>query len=502
MPNWIFDKNILIPIIDFMDKDFFIINGYPLDEQQKNAILNASKYSLIVAGAGSGKTLTMIGKIKYLLEVKKIKPEEILCISFTNESVKSLKEKIKNDKIHLFTFHKLAMHILSLEDAYFEIAGDDFLKQTIHLFFHESLWQHSFLKKQFFKVAQKLFFTQKQYLNFLKTKNYQDIVKLIETFISLFSTNNLTQEDFKSFFTGSKNNPLLLLIYAILNFYEAEKEKNNLYDFDDLIKKARELCQSKNICKYKEIIIDEFQDTSKLRLDFIREVVKNSDANLTVVGDDFQSIYKFSGCDLNIFLNFQEYFKGAKTFKIENTYRNSGELIKVAGDFVMKNHFQIKKDLKSSKHLEHPIQLIRYLNPYKALLKVIKQISSGEILILGRNNFDIYTFIPKEKITWLENGYFRFENFSYKLRYLTIHKSKGLESDNVILINLVDSEIGLPAKRKNPAITYLIQGKENFLYEEERRLFYVALTRTKNTCFLLTPYFHASIFVKEIKKEI
>lgn len=502
LTNWTFDKVILFSIIDFMDKDFFIINGYPLDEQQKNAILNASKYSLIVAGAGSGKTLTMIGKIKYLLEIKKIKPEEILCISFTNESVKSLKEKIKNDKIHAFTFHKLAIHILSLEEEYFEIAGDDFLKKTIYLFFRESLWSHSFLRKQFFKVSKKVFFSKKQYLTFLKTKNYFNIVKLLETFISLFSTNNLTIEDFKSFFTSSNNNPLLFLIYAILNFYETEKEKKNLYDFDDLIKKAMELCKSKNICNYKEIIIDEFQDTSKLRLDFIREVVKNSDANLTVVGDDFQSIYKFSGCDLNIFLNFQEYFKGAKTFKIENTYRNSQELIKVAGDFVMKNHLQIKKDLKSSKLLEHPIKIVWYLNPYKVLLKIIKEISSGEILILGRNNFDIYAFIPKEKITWLENGYFHLENFFYKLRYLTIHKSKGLESDNVILINLVDSEIGLPAKRKSHAITYLIQGKENFLYEEERRLFYVALTRTKNFCFLLVPYFHASIFIKEIKKEI
>lgn len=497
-----FDKVILISIIDFMDKDFFIINGYPLDKQQRLAILNASKYSLIVAGAGSGKTLTMIGKIKYLIELKKIKAEEILCISFTNESVKSLKEKIKNDKIHVFTFHKLAMYILSLEDTYFEIAGDNFLKQTIHLFFQDFLWQHPFLRKQFFKVVKKIFFTQKQYLNFLKTKSYQDIVKLIETFISLFNTNNLTQEDFKNFFTKQKNNPLLFLIYAILNFYGSEKEKNKLYDFDDLIKKAMELCKSKHICKYKEIIIDEFQDTSKLRLDFIREVVKNSDANLTVVGDDFQSIYKFSGCDLNIFLNFQEYFKGANTFKIENTYRNSEELIKIAGDFVMKNHLQIQKDLKSSKHLNNPIKIVRYLNPYKTLLNVIKQTSFGETLILGRNNFDIYTFIPKEKITWLKNGYFTLENFSYKLRYLTIHKSKGLESENVILINLVDSEIGLPAKRKCPAITYLIQGKENFLYEEERRLFYVALTRTKNFCYLLVPYFHESIFVKEIKKEI
>lgn len=485
-----------------MNKDFFIINGYPLDEQQRNAILNASKYSLIVAGAGSGKTLTMIGKIKYLLEIKHVKPEEILCISFTNESVKSLKEKIKNDKIHVFTFHKLAMHILKEEEEFFEIAPDTYLNQTIKDFFEVQVWDNSFLKKQFFKLNKKIFLTKKQYQEFLKSKVHLENQKLIATFISLFSTNNLNKEDFKTFFKNSKENPLLFLLYAIYNYYEKEKYQNHYYDFDDLIKKALHLCQEKKICKYKEIIIDEFQDTSKLRLDLIREVVKNSDANLTVVGDDFQSIYKFSGCDLNIFLNFQEYFKGAKTFKIENTYRNSQELIRIAGDFVMKNTRQIKKDLKSQKHLEKPIKIVKYLNPYKVLLKTIKNIKEGEILILGRNNFDIYTFIPKEKITWSENGYFKLKNYSYHLRYLTIHKSKGLESDNVIIINLTDSEIGLPAKRKAPAITYLIQEKENFLYEEERRLFYVALTRTKNACYLLVPYFHPSIFIKEIKKKI
>lgn len=487
---------------DFLDKNFFTINGYPLDEQQKNAILNASKYNLIIAGAGSGKTLTMIGKIKYLLEIKKIKPEEILCISFTNESVRSLKEKIQNDRIAVFTFHKLAVHILKKEEEYFEITDDQFLWKTISTFFKEHLWENSFLKKQFFKIYKKRFFTQKNYFHFLKSKEHLETIKLIENFISLYSTYNLVKEDFKNFFKSSKNNPLLFLIYAILNFYEQEKIKNHFCDFDDLIKKARKLCQVKKICNYKEIIIDEFQDTSKLRLDFIREIVKNCDANLTVVGDDFQSIYKFSGCDLNIFLNFQNYFKGTKIFKIENTYRNSQELIKIAGNFVMKNNFQIKKDLQSQKHLKHPIKIIRYLTPYKTLLKTINKIKGREILILGRNNFDIYNFIPREKINWQENGYFSLEETSYQLRYLTIHKSKGLESDYVIIINLIDSEIGLPAKRKSPAINYLIQPKENFLYEEERRLFYVALTRTKNDCYLLVPYFHPSLFIKEIKKDI
>ncbi len=483
-----------------MNRDFFIINGYPLDENQIRAICEAQKYSLIVAGAGSGKTLTMIGKIKYLLEIKGVSPEDILCISFTNEATKSLKDKIKNPRIPVFTFHKLAIDILKREDFYYELAPATLLEEVIHIFFQEKLYTNAFLKKQFFLLTKKFFITKKQYQTFLTTEEHKECEKLIATFISLYSTNNLTKEDFKNFFKKKKDNPLLFLIYAIIEVYETEKTQNYYYDFDDLIKKAMECCQKKKICHYKEIIIDEFQDTSKLRLDFMTSVVHNSDANLTVVGDDFQSIYRFSGCDLNIFLNFQEYFQGTKTFKLENTYRNSQELIHVAGDFVMQNARQVKKDLKSPKHLAKPLKLCYYWNPKTILFKTIQKIEQGEILILGRNNFDIYSYLSKEKITWQENGYFTLENCRKVLRYLTIHKSKGLESDNVILINLVDSELGLPAKRKNKTILHLLQDEDSFLYEEERRLFYVALTRTKNACFLLVPYLKPSIFIKEIKQ--
>lgn len=481
-----------------MDQDFFTINGYPLDNEQKSAILNADKNTLIIAGAGSGKTLTLVGKIKYLINIKNIKPEQILCISFTNESVNSLKEKINNPKIRVYTFHKLAMSIL--KEEYFEIIDDSYLKKNIHNFFMEKLFDNKFLKKQYEFVTKKIFITKKLYLDFLKTIIHQENEKLIANFINLYNTNNLNKEDFKKFFKVKKHNPLLYIIYAILNNYNFEKEVNNYCDFDDLIKKAIEYANNHKIEPYKEIIIDEFQDTSKLRLDLVKSIVNNTKANLTVVGDDFQSIYKFSGCNLNIFLNFKEYFPDVSTFKIENTYRNSQELIDVAGKFIMQNEQQIKKELKSHKSLYKPIKIIYYVNPYKALNKVLNILKEKEVLILGRNNFDIYKFIPKERIKWLNNGYFKLDKKNYNLRFLTIHKSKGLESDNVIIINLINNELGLPSKKKNNPIYSLIEEKDTFLYEEERRLFYVALTRTKNYVYLLVPIFNPSIFIKEIKK--
>ena len=186
--------------------------------------------------------------------------------------------------------------------------------------------------------------------------------KIILSFINLYSAHNLQLQDLKQFLS-ERNSHLLFLIYAIIAYYENQKSVNHYFDFDDLIKEAIKLCKNK-ILPFQELIIDEFQDTSLLRLDFIREIINHSDANLTVVGDDFQSIYKFSGCDLDIFLNFQNYFPNTKTYRIQTTYRNSNELIQIAGDFVMRNKAQLHKELKSNITLAHPIQIIYYFNPF------------------------------------------------------------------------------------------------------------------------------------------
>ncbi len=483
-------------MFNMKNKIFENINGYPLDEEQQQAAMSNARFNMIIAGAGSGKTLTMIGKIKYLLEIKHIPPEEIVCISFTNEAVNSLKAKIQNEKIKVFTFHKLAIYFLNKEDYFYELIDESYLSTVIDTFFNQENLS-IYLKKAIKKAYKIKIYTAKKIKN---SPKYLENKKIIQSFINLYQANNLKKTDLKNLLQ-QKNSALLLIIFAVITYYENEKQKNHYLDFDDLIKKATQIVKNKKIA-IQEMIIDEFQDTSLLRLDFVKEIINSSGAHLTVVGDDFQSIYRFSGCDLDIFLNFQKNFPNAITYKIQTTYRNSNELIEIAGNFVMKNKAQLQKKLKSNKHLTHPIQIVSFINRYHGLLKTIKKIKTGEILILGRNNFDIYKYIPKEKIKWEKNGYFYLENYDFQLRYLTIHKSKGLESENVIIINLENDLLGFPSKKKNVDPINLIEKKDDFLFEEERRLFYVALTRTKNYCYLLVPYINASIFAKEIKKMV
>lgn len=248
------------------------------------------------------------------------------------------------------------------------------------------------------------------------------------------------------------------------------------------------LNKNRSMKSYKYIIIDEYQDTSYSKYKLMSKIKEITNAKLFAVGDDFQSIYRFTGCDLNIFINFKKYFKNSKILKINNTYRNSKELIYVSGHFIMKNKYQIRKKLKSNKSIDRPIIVIFTNNCKKVLYDLINKIDTN-ILILGRNNNDIYNVDS---------------NFSEsdKVRYMTVHKSKGLEEDNVIIINLNDCISGFPNKIKSDNILSLIlEEKELYPYDEERRLFYVALTRTKNYVYLISDRSKPSYFIREIVRD-
>ena len=165
----------------------------------------------------------------------------------------------------------------------------------------------------------------------------------------------------------------------------------------------------------------------------------------------------------------------------------------------MKNKYQIKKDLVSHKHLDKPIKIYYSNNRKKSLKEVLLILKeSKSIMVLGRNNKDIDYYIDNS-YTKLEDNYYSYNNIIFK--YLTIHKSKGLESDNIILINVSNDITSIPSKiKEEKLLKYVKITKDYYKYEEERRLFYVALTRTKNYVYIISPYNNESIFIKEIKK--
>lgn len=483
------------------------INGYPLDEQQFKAATSEDKYTMIVAGAGSGKSTTMIGKIKYLIQIKNVNPKEILCISFTNETTKSLKENIvKNCKVEIEvkTFHKLALKILKDNNVKFFLAPTNYLNFVVDEFL---LTQDNFIAiDNCITFIKNKFYLKNwnEYIKITNTKEFNNFKELIIKALNLYCAKYNSIDQLKCFFANSKqfkNKSFFELIFAIYRTYEIEKKAQGFIDFNDMINLAtKTIINGGTLSNYKHIIIDEFQDTSKIRFDLIKAIIDRNNSNLTVVGDDFQSIYRFSGCDLDIFLNFKKFFSNTSILKIENTYRNSQELIDIAGKFVTRNPLQIKKNLKSNKHLNKPIKIIyEKQNSLKKLLYSLESSHYSNILILGRNNFDIKNYIDKD-LTIDSNGFIKLINFNKNIRFLTVHKSKGLEADVVIILNLVNSYFGFPNKIQDHKVLQLFNNIDNYPYEEERRLFYVALTRTKNEVYLLTEKNNSSIFVKELLK--
>ena len=469
-------------------KEDIIVNNYYLDEEQKKPILENPQYSLIVAGAGSGKTLTLIGKLKYMLQNNLIKPYEVCPISFTNEAVLNMHHNIlKNCQVNIptYTFHKLALMIIN--DLDFIIANDNLKDEVINNFFKKDYEENEHTRKSVYALL-KIYgpFKKIRYQN----KNLKSLKKVIRQFLDLYSSNVMKKDDWINFFKASKKHHLLIILYAIYNSYEKEKSLNGMIDFDDMIRLAiKKIKNDHPKLPYKLFLIDEFQDTSLLRFNLIRELVKLNKASLCVCGDDYQSIYHFSGSDINLFLNFKKYYPKAKIYKLEMTYRNSQELVDIAGNFILKNPYQINKHLKSNKHLDYPVYIIYEKNLKELLNKIIDLIPKEDtIFILGRTHYDLKKYTKNE----YKEG---------RIKFYTIHASKGLECDHVIILNMVDGLYGFPSKQKDDIILSLV--KKDFLYpfEEERRLFYTALTRAKKDVYLITNKYNPSLFIKEILKE-
>ena len=426
-----------------------------MNEKQLLSIKNLNN-TLVIAGAGSGKTYTIINKINYLIEKNYYKEEEILVISFTNESVNDIKRKINYSNIDVKTFHKLGLDLLQNENT--KIAPSNYLNYIIEEYLNSYGKYH--------------YITNKKIKRILRETNTFNLQKLISTFINLYKSNY--EDTYYLFQLYQKNHFItkdyLKIILDIYTIYQNELKSSGMLDFNDMISLATQNIKKNTIkTKYKFIIIDEFQDTSLIRFNLIQEILKQNNAKLFAVGDDYQSIYRFNGCNLDIFLNLHNYINN----------------LNIANNFIMKNKKQIKKNTICLKDTSKPLKIVFYKNKQTIINKVLSDIK-GNITILGRNNKDKDYF----NITETNN-----------IKYLTIHSSKGLEDDNIIVINLENKSNSLPSKIKNHYLINLIISKDEYPYEEERRLFYVALTRSRNNVYLLVPYNNYSQFIKELIKD-
>ncbi len=362
-------------------------------------------------------------------------------------------------------------------------------------------------------------------------------VNLITRFIGNFKTNGYTLEDFDRMYHSTQNVRSRLFLDICRECYlEYQRwlQEHQAVDFEDMINESarvlREHRETARMLDFEYVIVDEYQDISRQRFDLVSALHQVTRAKIVAVGDDWQSIYAFSGSDISLFTRFTEKMGYAKLLKIVNTYRNSQEVIDIAGNFIQKNTSQIAKELKSPKNIRDPVIIYTYdaawrrnggenrtganYNLGKAVETALEHIlearkaegkeGSGSILLLGRFGFDGDALE--------RSGLFQYTVRGSKLRsvrfpraditFMTAHASKGLGYDNVIVVNGKNETYGFPSKiEDDPVLAFVIRGDRSIDHAEERRLFYVAMTRTKNRVYFIAPKKNPSEFLLEIQRE-
>ena len=662
-------------------KDFFDhCLKYPLDKQQRRSIVSEEDNCLVVSSAGSGKTSSIIGKVRYLIDIKHINPQNILLISYTNKAAAELTERMNIVGLRGYTFHKLAIDIIgkatgqkpSIHDntdalfvkIYHKLLEDENFKKSIVEYFvdyqvQEADWEHRKnerrqqlselkeirLKAQFpdmdgkaiyvrseqeqkicfalsslgvkfryeepyehplademhsqYKPDFSIYFeqdgkTKRIYLEhfgvdehglvptwFAKDKgityeeanqkyndgitwkkaahekfgtillttssadfHYSDIrhtlkaslekagvpvqektdaelydmvlppnskqekafIRLVVTFVTLIKSScKSIQEVLKQAKSaGDERSTFIIkrIFQPVYERYIEELKSSNQIDFTDAILQATEICRSSHPVKYEYIIVDEFQDISVDRYNFLKVLREgNPPAKLYCVGDDWQSIYRFSGSDMALFNQFSDYFGSTEINRIETTYRFGEPLVSLSSQFIQQNKAQIKKDIHPfNPQTKTELQFCAYerRDYCNAIGQLVASIPADKsIFLLGRYSFDDYYLSFLYKSVKEGNRFYYFIG-DRKIEFLTVHKSKGLEADYVIILQCNKDTYGFPSMvSDDPVLDYVLTKSDQYPYGEERRLFYVAITRAKIKTYVLYDRRFPSVFVDE-----
>ena len=359
---------------------------------------------------------------------------------------------------------------------------------------------------------------QKLYQN-IGDRYFREFIKLCSSFINLFKSNGYSTEDIlhltyknKEYDTKFHKERLQLfksIISPIMTEYSAKLRETGKIDFSDMINQAANLIRNGNmIHPYKFVIVDEYQDIAISRGNLLDAIIEQTGAHLLCVGDDWQSIYRFTGSDIGLFTGFEQHYEGTEIMRIEQTYRNSQQLINAASRFITKNPAQFKKSLRSEKSRIHPVHFYIYQKEKDAAIKkavddIIQRFGKNKtILFLGRVNAELDRLLETNLFSLKgekENGELVYHDApSVPIQFMTIHGSKGQESDNVIILNFNNALLGIPNKiSDDPILELVLSTADTYRYAEERRLLYVAITRTRNEVFLITSRSRPSEFFKD-----
>jgi DNA helicase IV len=345
--------------------------------------------------------------------------------------------------------------------------------------------------------------------------------KLVSQFLTLFKSKSLDInkliEDNRN---NSRNNTFLRIFnYIFIEYEKVLKEKDSIDFMDMLNQSSNFIKESQYRPEWKYIIVDEFQDTSFAQYDFINNILAvNEDTKLFCVGDDWQSIFAFSGADYHYMTDYKEYFgvanfwskvtgkkQEATLISLDETFRFNNMISHTTGEFIQKNPAQIKKELKSPNHLLTTNESVIIHWSHGGNEKMITQwldtysrdkfFKNKNLLILARYNFE-YKNLSKQFRDFISDQW----SLNGKVSFNSCHSSKGKEEDIVLIINLTADFLGFPSNVIDDPILELVKtvNDEEYLHAEERRLMYVAMTRARHQTHILCDLIKPSVFGLEL----
>ena len=335
------------------------------------------------------------------------------------------------------------------------------------------------------------------------------LVSLVSDFLQIFKEGQYTVNEISeslpkiNLSERERYQVFLELFEEVFKRYQDYLKKRQELDFADLISKSTEILNKTSFkTKFKRIIVDEYQDISRGRYRLLQALInKQEDCRIMCVGDDWQSIYGFNGSDIRFTFDFEKVFGKTARVDLDKSFRFTQPILDVSSRFIQKNPLQLKKNITSKPStLKKTIEIIESeFGNQNYMEEMFNKIDSErpnkkkwEVIILGR-----YNHLEKEIPDGLSSKYKLLD-----IKFMSIHKSKGLGADVVVILKLESGKYGFPGSMENDPIMNLVRaGEQEFLNAEERRVFYVALTRAKQKVFLCTNNYFPSIFVEELKTD-
>jgi len=515
---------------------------HPLNRKQCEAVVKNKRYNQVIAAAGTGKTTVLIYRIKYLIE-EGIAPKRIIAITYSkkaaNEMETRLKKQFNISDVEVRTIHSFANKIIRNESKQnLSIVTPKEIKNIIGREFNELIREDNVFQYYYFRffryfedgyLDRSIFEDKNELIAKIISKKHEILDEFVN-FIDLAKKNSINPNEIKKLLNINKNRQYYFGLSAkiIYEKYQFYLNKTHKIDFNDMLYKAVDILTEKPekyYKKYDHMLVDEFQDVSLAHIELIKQFfIKDSSTKLFCVGDDWQSIYSFQGSEPKFFIKFERYFGRAVKTYLNDNYRCPAAILEAGNVLISNNKDQIMKKVKANNEsnsrpilhiLEKNLNYETYIVKYTLGL-VKNSINNGckptDIMILCRYDAavpyldNIKKSLKKEQIPYIGKGndYYNPKNKYQKpenaVSVFSIHQSKGREAGHVILLHVVaEDRYSFPEpERENELLEPVKINRVDHL-QEERRLFYVAITRTSQKLDILTQSNNISPFIQEIK---